>query len=295
MPRLWADLALLLIAGSADAGARAELQVRRQPPLSRQHPRRGALGLALPHRSPAPSRSSWRKAASRRHLEPSALPPAAHLGLAGGVRGQRRHPQAAGDSGNKPCVPAGVRRSAPDTARRCRRREVPLTEGRELVEPTLWNLWAQPYYTSISDERYGLDVDTELASLTLGIDRRIGDDFVLGALISFQNSESDGFDSNLTVEAPASTSAPTPPGGFRRNWALDATLSFGRYDNDMGARSGSTAATTRSRSPARSPRTGSTLSRNISSARRPPSPTATSPTTATTWSKGDFTWTSARP
>ena len=110
--------------------------------------------------------------------------------------------------------------------------EVPLTEGRELVEPTLWNLWAQPYYTSISDERYGLDVDTELASLTLGIDRRIGDDFVLGALIAFQNSDSDGFDKNLTVESTGFNFGPYAAWRLSPQWALDATLSFGRYDNE---------------------------------------------------------------
>ena len=74
--------------------------------------------------------------------------------------------------GRNPCRSCPKRRDAG---------EVPLTEGRDLLEPTLWNAWVQPVYVQVSDERYGLDIDTHLGSVTVGLDRRFGENVVLGA------------------------------------------------------------------------------------------------------------------
>ena len=94
---------------------------------------------------------------------------------------------------------------------------MPLTEGRDLGQPTLWNFWVQPLVVVISDERYGLDMDTELGSVTMGLDRRMGDNVVLGASLTFQNSRPTGSTISCRPRAPASPSGPISPSGCRRN------------------------------------------------------------------------------
>ena len=241
---------------------------------ARRSRRRPASGRHAPARR-------WRAGRTRRRPRPRAI---------AGVRPDRRRPALPRPRRFAVSIrgrPATRRRPADlpaGDARRCRRRGAadrrPRAGGADALEP----LGAALLHVSISDERYGLDVDTELASLTLGIDRRIGDDFVLGALISFQNSDSDGFDKNLTVESTGFNLGPyaawrlSPQLGARRNAELRPLRQRlarsvgldGSYDFAADLR-------------LRSPRTGNTLSRSISSARRPRSPTATSPTTATAW------------
>ena len=75
-----------------------------------------------------------------------------------------------------------------------------MTEGRDLGPPTLWNAWAQPLFVHVSDERYGLDMETKLGGVTIGLDRRFGENVVIGASIAVQNSSTDGFDKLLQAE-----------------------------------------------------------------------------------------------
>src|SRR5262249_59394748 len=48
--------------------------------------------------------------------------------------------------------------------------EAPLTPGREFVEDTLWNVWADATYTDTSDRRHGLDIRGHDGPLTAGAD-----------------------------------------------------------------------------------------------------------------------------
>ncbi len=100
-----------------------------------------------------------------------------------------RTPRAGGD--DRPICPSEALAAAG---------EVPLTEGRDLGAPTLWNLWAEPLYVSIRDRRNELDMDTELGSLTLGLDRRVNENAVVGGLVSLMKSETDGFDDALHTD-----------------------------------------------------------------------------------------------
>ena len=95
--------------------------------------------------------------------------------------------------------------------------EVPLTEGRDLLEPTLWNAWVQPVYVQVSDERYGLDMDTHLGSVTVGLDRRLGENVVLGASLAFQNSSTRGSMICCRLRAAGSLSVPISPSVCRLN------------------------------------------------------------------------------
>ena len=114
-----------------------------------------------------------------------------------------------------------------------RNAEVPLTEGRDLGEPTLWNAWVQPLFVQVSDERYGLDMDTQLSSVTFGLDRRFGDNVVLGASFAYQNSSTEGFSDLLQADSGGFSIGPYLAVRLSPHWAIDASLSYGQYDNDL--------------------------------------------------------------
>jgi uncharacterized protein with beta-barrel porin domain len=111
--------------------------------------------------------------------------------------------------------------------------QVPLTEGRDLGAPTLWNVWAEGSVLGISDERFGLDMETTVGTGTFGIDRRLSDDVVLGVSFSVQNSSTEGFGDFLQVDANGFTVGPYVAVRLSPHWAMDASLTYGHYDNDI--------------------------------------------------------------
>jgi hypothetical protein len=111
--------------------------------------------------------------------------------------------------------------------------QVPLTEGRDLGAPTLWNVWAEGSVLGISDERFGLDMETTVGTGTFGIDRRLSDDVVLGVSFSVQNSSTEGFGDFLQVDANGFTVGPYVAVRLSPHWAMDASLTYGQYDNDI--------------------------------------------------------------
>ena len=111
--------------------------------------------------------------------------------------------------------------------------EVPLTEGRDLLPPKLWNAWAQPLAVQVSDERYGLDMETRLAGVTMGLDRRFGDNVVFGTSITFENTSTDGFDNLLQSESNGFTIGPYLAIRLSPHWMIDTSVTYGSYDNDL--------------------------------------------------------------
>lgn len=108
-----------------------------------------------------------------------------------------------------------------------------MTEGRDLGESTLWNAWIQPLYVHTSDGRYGLDMDTQLGSVTMGLDRRFGDNVVVGASSAFQNSQTKGYSDLLQADSGGFTIGPYVAVRLSPHWAIDASLAYGEYDNDL--------------------------------------------------------------
>ncbi len=111
--------------------------------------------------------------------------------------------------------------------------EAPLTEGRDLLPPTLWNAWAQPLAVQVFDERYGLDMETQLAGVTLGLDRRFGDNVVFGATFGASNTSTDGFDTLFQAGSSGFAVGPYLAVRLSPHWVIDASLTYGRYENDL--------------------------------------------------------------
>ena len=111
--------------------------------------------------------------------------------------------------------------------------EVPLTEGRDRLPPTLWNAWAQPLAVQVLDERYGLDMETQLAGVTVGLDRRFGDNVVFGATFGASNTSTDGFDTLFQAGSSGFAIGPYLAIRLSPHWVIDTSLTYARYENDL--------------------------------------------------------------
>ncbi|MBM3092155.1 autotransporter domain-containing protein [Ensifer sp. T173] len=113
------------------------------------------------------------------------------------------------------------------------RSQVPLTPGRDLPAPSLWNFWSDIQFADISDERYDRDSDTLARSLTMGLDRRITNDLVVGMTVSLENSSTDAFDGTLGIDTDGFSFGPYAAYRLSKHWAIDGSLTYGRYNNDI--------------------------------------------------------------
>jgi outer membrane autotransporter protein len=111
--------------------------------------------------------------------------------------------------------------------------QVPLTEGRDFGQASLWNFRMGGSFVGISDRRFGLDMETDLTNVTFGLDRRMTDDMVLGVALTFENSQTDGFSNTLGVETKGFAIGPYAAIRLSPHWAIDTSVTYGSYDSDV--------------------------------------------------------------
>lgn len=111
--------------------------------------------------------------------------------------------------------------------------EVPLTPGRDLIEPTAWNLWTDANLEDSSDERFGRDNDGLSGSLSFGADRKVSERAVAGLAVTFEGSETEGFNGFFEARSKGVSLGPYAAYRLNGNWALDGTLTYGFSDNDL--------------------------------------------------------------
>lgn len=68
------------------------------------------------------------------------------------------------------------------------------------------------------------------ASLTMGLDRRITSDLVVGMTVSLENSSTDAFDDTLGIDTDGFSFGPYA--AYRLS-SIDGSLTYGRYNNDI--------------------------------------------------------------
>ncbi|MCV9998827.1 autotransporter domain-containing protein [Pararhizobium sp. YC-54] len=111
--------------------------------------------------------------------------------------------------------------------------QVPLTPGRDLAAPSLWNFWWDGRFADISDERYDRNSDTFTRSLDLGLDRRIADNLVVGMSVSLEDSSTDAFNGSLDIDTDGFSFGPYAAYRLSKHWAIDGSLTYGRFSNDV--------------------------------------------------------------
>ena len=112
--------------------------------------------------------------------------------------------------------------------------EVPLTPGRDFGVVTEWNAWSDLRSLNSHDARFGLDLSNVARSATFGLDRRFGSDFVAGLSFTLLNSVTGGYNGYLSSTATGVSIGPYVAYMLSPNWAIDASLSYGRLSNKLG-------------------------------------------------------------
>ena len=114
--------------------------------------------------------------------------------------------------------------------------DVPITPGRDLgvgLQPN-WNLWTDVRFLNTTDGRYGLDVTGSARTATVGLDRKVSSDVVVGFTVSLEDSSSTGYGGFYQSKARGITVGPYAAYAMSPNWAIDAALGYNRSSNDLG-------------------------------------------------------------
>ncbi|WP_458574502.1 autotransporter outer membrane beta-barrel domain-containing protein [Ensifer sp. Root423] len=92
--------------------------------------------------------------------------------------------------------------------------QVPLTPGRDLPAPSLWNFWSDIHRRHF---------------------RRAfsPDELVVGMTVSLEDSSADAFDGTLGIDTDGFSFGPYAAYRLSKHWAIDGSLTYGRYDNDI--------------------------------------------------------------
>ncbi|WP_460086743.1 autotransporter outer membrane beta-barrel domain-containing protein [Roseibium sp. LAB1] len=105
--------------------------------------------------------------------------------------------------------------------------EVPITPGRDLIEPTPWNAWSTVTGVYSDDRRFGRDFQTLSGTAAFGADRKLTEDIVGGVSVTFETIDTDGFNSNLTIDTQGFEIGPYVAARLSQHWAVDGSLSYG--------------------------------------------------------------------
>ncbi|MEE4012339.1 autotransporter domain-containing protein [Roseibium sp. FZY0029] len=105
--------------------------------------------------------------------------------------------------------------------------EVPITPGRELIEPTLWNAWSTVTGVYSDDRRFGRDFQTLSGTAALGADRKLTENITGGISVTFETIDTNGFNSNLKIDTQGFEIGPYVAVRLSQHWAVDGSLSYG--------------------------------------------------------------------
>src|SRR5262245_51488260 len=113
--------------------------------------------------------------------------------------------------------------------------QVPITPGRDLGVGVSkdWNLWTDATFVNVADGRYGLDVTGWSRVGTAGLDRKITNNFVLGLSVSLEDSMTGGYGGFFSASTRGISFGPYAALILSDNWAVDASLTYGRLSNNL--------------------------------------------------------------
>lgn len=112
-------------------------------------------------------------------------------------------------------------------------RLAPLTEGRDTVQPTAWNAWADINHGYVRDNRSALEGRAYLNRLTVGLDRLLLPDLSLGASIAMETGTSRSLDDLLSLSSDGVEVGPYLVWRLAEGLVLDLAYSYATADNDV--------------------------------------------------------------
>jgi hypothetical protein len=108
--------------------------------------------------------------------------------------------------------------------------QAPLTLGRDLLDASLWNAWADVQYMRSENRRGFSPIESRSATLSVGADRLVQPDFSLGLMLSLSDQRSESFAGNIQSEGDNVLAGPYFAYGLTPNWSLFGNALFGQVD-----------------------------------------------------------------
>ena len=111
--------------------------------------------------------------------------------------------------------------------------DIPLTQGRELLVASEWNVWADTNASHLSDQRHNMNTHGNTTSLSMGIDRLVTPDLVIGAQASLTRSNSNSFDGDMQADTNGFLIGPYLSYRVSPNWYVYGALLVGQQTIDQ--------------------------------------------------------------
>jgi len=109
---------------------------------------------------------------------------------------------------------------------------LPPTPGRELVEPTEWNIWLDSRASHLSDQRDVMDTRGDSSAITIGLDRIVSSDLVAGLQLALMRADGKSFEGDLRTDSTAYSIGPYVSYSASPDWLVYGAVGFGRQSVD---------------------------------------------------------------
>lgn len=109
---------------------------------------------------------------------------------------------------------------------------IPLTQGRDVLAPSLWNSWADVQYLRSNDKRGLSPQEGRGATISIGVDRMIEPDLAVGVMLSLSNQDSTSFAGHIASESDSVMVGPYLAYGLSPNWSLFGSAMLGQVQRE---------------------------------------------------------------
>ncbi|WP_303560981.1 autotransporter outer membrane beta-barrel domain-containing protein [Uliginosibacterium sp. 31-12] len=110
--------------------------------------------------------------------------------------------------------------------------QVPLTPGRDLLEDSLWNSWADARALRTKDQRSGFESSSRSGTLTFGVDRQVHSGLAIGIMASALDAESRRYSGSVTQESSGFSVGPYLSQRISEHWSLFGSMGLGYQRDD---------------------------------------------------------------
>ena len=109
--------------------------------------------------------------------------------------------------------------------------QVPLTPGRDLLEPTEWNSWVDFQVVHSSNQRGFSEIDERVKTVTLGADKQISPDVALGLMLLVSDQKNESFSGQISRDSRNIMAGPYLAYRLSDHWSVFGQATVGEVQH----------------------------------------------------------------
>ncbi|NRA19569.1 MAG: autotransporter domain-containing protein [Oceanospirillaceae bacterium] len=109
----------------------------------------------------------------------------------------------------------------------------PITPGRDLAPPSVWNFWSDIRFSKIDDNRHISKLEMDNTFVGIGIDRAIAENMVIGLQFESEHISSKSFGRLMSVDTSTFSVGPYFSALVNPHWSVSGMLTYGQLNSDL--------------------------------------------------------------